>query len=283
MAAVGEHTRTFNGRPVGLDTRLPKMMGKLIIDVGVTEGGAYDFGLKHGFHVYGAKIPAMCDIAQTADQFASLGGPNHPGDCRLETFDGQDHSPTVTISAADSVAGKLKQDLADLQAQFPEEDWGYYLNADGSVRWSDIGITGYSHGATSAARWAKTVRLYRVVSRSGPRDNLCGQGATKPYDTNCPANIIATWINEATTTPIERYYGMVGNGDMQYGDILFAMNRMNYIGTPVDIGAGAPPYGDSHRMFINDGHSDFTDRKFWPALGVAWGVPPENMTYAAAH
>ena len=75
----------------------------------------------------------------------------------------------------------------------------------------------------------------------------------------------------------------VGNGDAQYGDIIFAMQRMNYVGTPTNITSGTPPYGGSHRLFINGGHSDFTGKEFWPAMGVAWSVPQDVMDYAAAH
>jgi hypothetical protein len=274
-AAKAEHKHTVGGRPVGVDNRAPHMMGKLIIELGVDDGGVNEFALKHGFHVYGAEI-VHCQIAEAENTYQSKTTAFN-GNCRLETFDGVDHDPSINVSPAESVSGKLKAALAELHATYPEEDWGYYLTAEGEVRWSDVGVTGYSHGATSAARWAKQYRFYRAVSRSGPRDNICGNYA----DGQCPAGVISAWLDEESKTPPERLYGFVGNGDSQYDDILFAMDRMGYLGTPTDIGAVAPPYNNSHRFYINGGHDNFEGKQFWPALAVAWGVPAENVAYAA--
>ena len=152
QAAKGEHQHKAtgipgmpNGMPAAVDNRLPKMMGKLIVNVEVDGGGIYNYGLKHGFHVIG---PSMfhCNIAQEKGTYASMGR-DFNGDCRLETFDGVDHDkPTTTghamVDAANSITGKVKLALTQLQTQFPEEDWGDFLAADGSVRWSDVGLTG---------------------------------------------------------------------------------------------------------------------------------------------
>jgi hypothetical protein len=282
-AAPGDHRHDVGGRPVAVDNSAPIMMGKLIINLNVDDGGIYDFGLKRGFHIYGADIE-HCDINYDTRE--------HNGDCRLETFDGQDHSPAINVSYENSVMGKLSAALTELAATYPEEDWGYFLNQDGSVRWSDVGVTGVSHGAQSAARWARAYRLYRAVSRSGPRDTECGDGmlhagtdfdpANPPYDVNCPDEQISAWIDEESATPTSRLFGFVGNEDGQYGDILFSMERMGYIGQPVNVSKVAPPFeGDSHRFYADDGHSGFDDEKYWPALGVAWGVPQANMDHAA--
>lgn len=278
-----EHVHNIGGRPFAVDNRAPKMMGKLIIELGVDSGGIYQFGLKRGFHVYGADIE-HCEI--TLDK-----GREHNGDCRMETFDGKDESPDINVSPENSVVGKLTAGLKQLQADFPEEDWGYFLTAEGTVRWSDVGVTGVSHGAQSAARWARAVRMYRAVSRSGPRDNGCGDGKLHsgedynplmpPYDANCPPEKISAWLDEESKTPLDRFFGFVGNMDGQYGDIMFSMERMKYSGTPVNLSNATAPYGGSHRFYANDGHSGFDDQKYWPALGIAWGVPPQNMTYAA--
>jgi hypothetical protein len=282
-AEPGEYVNTIDGRPFAVDTRAPKMMGKLIIELGVDSGGIYQFGLKRGFHVYGADIE-HCEI--TLDK-----GREHNGDCRLETFDGQDHSPDINVSYENSVMGKLTAGLQKLAQDYGEQGWGYFLEADGSVRWSDVGVTGVSHGAQSAARWARAVRMYRAVSRSGPRDNACGDGKLHagedfnpempPYDANCAPEDISAWLDEVSQTPLDRFFGFVGNMDGQYGDILFSMEYLKYSGTPVNISTAAAPYGGSHRFYANDGHSGFDDQKYWPALQIAWGVPQENMDYAA--
>jgi hypothetical protein len=50
----------------------------------------------------------------------------------------------------------------------------------------------------------------------------------------------------------------------------------------VNISTTQPPYpNDSHRFYADDGHSGFDGDEYWPALGVAWGVPEDNMIHAA--
>jgi hypothetical protein len=291
QAAAGEHLHKAmgipgmpNGMPAGVDTRLPKIMGKLIVDVEVDGGGTYNYGLKHGFHVIG---PSMfhCNIAQAQNTYAAEGR-DFNGNCRLETFDGVDHDTSTAtghamVDVANSINGKVKAALTQLHADFPEEDWGYFLAADGSVRWSDVGLTGYSHGASSSVRWAKAVRVWRVVARSGPRDNLCGSVAAGQ---TCKEDVISSWLDEQSKTPLDRIYGLAGTTDSEYGDIMYAMERMKFVGAPVDINSAAAPYNGSHRLIANgEGHLDFNDKKFWPVMDVIWATPAENVTYANAH
>jgi hypothetical protein len=260
------------------------MVGKLIVNVEVDQGGMYAYGLKHGFHVLG---PGMfhCGIAQTQGDYTKEGR-DFNGNCRLETFDGMDHDTGTgaghaMVTPANSISGRVKAALASLQQTYPEEDWGYFLAADGSVRWSDVGFTGYSHGASSSARWGMQVRLWRVVARSGPRDNICGilySGKT------CMEDVISSWLDETGKTPLDRVYGLAGTTDSEYGDIIFAMQRMKYIGEPTDINAIAAPYSGSHRLIAKgDGHSDFNDKKYWPVMDVVWATPKANIDYANTH
>lgn len=273
-AAKARHQHEAGGRPFAVDNRAPIMMGKLIIDLGVDSGGIYNFALNRGFHVYGGQI-FHCDINYDTRE--------HNGDCRLETVDGMDHDPMANVSYEQSLSGRLAAGLIQLHKDFPEEDWGYFLNADDTVRWSDVGITGFSHGAQTAARVGKAMRVYRAVSRSGPRDNECGRnGQTPPYDLNCDEKYISAWLDEPSKTPMDRFFGFVGMTDGQAGDDQFSMERMGYIGEPVDINTVPYPYNGSHRFLASgEGHSGFDNAKYWPALGIAWGVPQANMDYAA--
>jgi hypothetical protein len=281
-AAPGQHTHNYAGNAVGLDNRAAKMMGKLIIDLGVDSGGYWAWAGKRGFHVFGVSFYHCAHI----DDWSK--GSAYPSDCRLNTFDGIKHAnPAVadenTVTPDMSISGKVKAGLASLHQQFSEEDWGYFLNQDGSVRWSDVAFEGYSHGAQTAARIGRAVRLYRAVSRSGPRDNGCGTGAATgdfdplkpPYDPNCPAKNIATWQDEGPATPIDRFFGFAGKQDGQYGDDMFSMEHMHYVGMPVNISTAQPPYGGSHRFYADTGHVGFDN--FTDALNIAFGVPPENQ------
>jgi hypothetical protein len=279
IAPPGEHVHTANGDPAGVNNGAPKLMAKLIVNL---DDGLYQFGLARGFHVMGVEL-AICPI----DYVTREGN----GDCRLEVFDAVDRDPRITITKAQSISGKVAANLQTLEAQYPEEDWGFFLNADGSVRWSDVGFTGHSHRAQSATRFAVAVRAYRAVARSGPRDNVCGTGvatgdydpAKPPYDPNCPLEKISAWLDDKPKTPIDRFFGFVGKADPEYGDIIFTMERMGFIGKPMNVTTGAAPYAGTHRFYADAGHDGFEGAAYDDAMNIAWGVPQENIAWAKTH
>lgn len=283
----GNKQITHNGvgglTSAGLDTRA-KQLGKLVVDLGVTSGGYQPWLGKRGFHSIGVQFP-MCGGINDWDQ-----GRDHDGDCRLNTFDGKPHGKDSAVNEAGSIATKVKNGLTELHKQFPTEDWGFFLNTDGSVRWSDVAFTGMSHGATTAPVIGKAVRLYRVVSRSGPRDNTCGLAGeakgdfsrvTPPWDVPCADKEVASWLDAASATPIGRFYAFLGMQDVEYGDIMFAMERMKYLGEPVRWDVAANALTATNRFYSNAGHLDFLGAANKPdrtddALEIAFGVPEAN-------
>ena len=279
QAAAGLHSHMVNGHSAGVYGGVPKLMGKLIVQL---DDSLYAFGLKRGFHVLGVNLP-ICPINYSSRE--------HNGDCRLEVFDGVDRVADFAVTPAESVTGQVTKSLHDLQAVYPEEDWEFFLNPDGSVRWADVGFTGHSHRAQSATRFAVAVCAYRAVARSGPRDNNCGTGVAQadfdpqnpPYDPNCPVAKISSWLDESPKTPIERFFGFVGKMDPEYGDIQFTMERMELVGKPVNVSTAKAPYGGTHRFYADAGHDGFDSAPYYDALNIAWGVPPENAAWALTH
>lgn len=275
------HQHTVDQRQAAVDTRLPKILGKLIVNVEVDNGGIYDYGVKHGFHVLGEQM-AHCDIPTSVANYEAKGR-EFNGNCRWETLDGVDRDPSINVTPATSIMGKVKAHLTTLAAMYPEEGWPYFLNAAGDVRWSDVGFTGYSHGATSAVLWAQKLKVWRVVARSGPRDNICGQFP----DGQCPDKVISTWLDGVSATPLDALWAINGTKDAEYKDIVFAMDKLKFVGALTDIGTTAAPYGGSHRLIATDadnfGHDDYVEKKWWPAFDVMWGTPPENIAYANSH
>jgi len=278
-AADGQHLHTVDGRPAAVYGGVPHLMGKLIVQL---DNNAYPFGAKRGFHVVGVNLPVF-NTGYTTRSFN--------GDCRLEAFDGVDRCADFAVTPEQSVTGQVTRSLKGLQDMYPEEDWAYFLNADGSVRWSDVGFTGHSHRAQSATRFAVAVCAYRAVARSGPRDNLCGTGQSAtdfdpqnpPYDPNCPDAKISAWLDDVPKTPIDRFFGFVGKMDDEYGDIQFTMERMHFVGKPVNVTTAKAPYDNTHRFYADAGHDGFDSAPYWDALNAAWGVPPENATWALTH
>jgi hypothetical protein len=255
-----------NMQPVGLDTRVP-LVGKLVVELGYNGGGYYGWLVQRGYHVFGVDFAGVEEVPDVVGQSADF-----YGDVRLEALEGVDHTDAIAINYHDSMEGHVTYGLKYLRDQFPDEDWGYYLNRDDSVRWSDVIITGLSHGATSAARWGMVRRLFRVVSSSGPRDNTCG------VDPNCATGVIATWLGETPKTPIDRFYSISGMQDPQYPEILYAMGQLGYVGEPVNVQQIAPPYNGSHRLITEVGHQRFCGEgdQWDDACNYMFGVPEAN-------
>jgi hypothetical protein len=259
--SLGEHTH--NG--AGLDTRAKKMLGKLVIDYGVAGGGYIQFLAKRGYHSIGAP------------GFAECAAPDLDGD--------RTRVSKCRIGEIQATEKAVQTKLADLQKQYPEEDWGYFLDANGKLRWSDVAVTGFSHGATTAAITGRSYAcVWRAVSRSGPRDNVCGKGpctlpiSTPSYDPACPEAKIASWLDEPSKTPMDRFYGMTGMTDGQCGDIMFNMFHTKYLGAPVVFNAAGADVSTSHQFFAQgEGHSGFFEvASAKLALEIAFGIPPEN-------
>jgi hypothetical protein len=289
-AAKGRHQHSFRAKDADsmvsfndntevavIDNRAATLMGKLVlpfpgagVNVGsLTAGG--EFCARRGFHVLAIATFQDYDIISRGADFF--------GNARRTAFEGvfythEGEFANIPLTVADGVAQRTQKALQYLQAKFPDEHWGYYLQADGSVRWSDVIFTGISHGASNAARFAFLVRASRVVSASGPRDNLCLRVDLK----NC-GGTIATWFSETSKTPLDRFYAITGTNDSQHTQHLFAMERLGYVGAPIAIQGQHAPYDNSHRLIGNNaGHIDFCgEAAYAEACNYAFGVPTENQ------
>jgi hypothetical protein len=259
-----------------LDNRAATLMGKLVLPFGGlgTNAGTLDAGgefcARRGFHVLG--------IAAFQDYDILSAGADFFGNARRQVFEGKEYTregafANISMTPADGVAQRTQKALQYLHAQFPEEDWGYYLQSDGSVRWSDVIFAGFSHGGSNAARFATLVRASRVVSLSAPRENLC----VRSDPANC-GGVVATWLGETPVTPRDRFFALSGRTDEQHLQHLFAMEKLGYAGSPTSIDGAAAPYGGSHRLTTDAGHTDFCkETRFASACNYMFGVPSENQ------
>lgn len=257
------------------DNRAATLMGKLVLTFGgagerkgnLTGGG--EFCAKRGFHVLAVAAFQEYNIVDS--------GPDFYGDARKSVFEGvmytdKDAFANIQLTPADGVAQRTQKALSYLHATYPDEDWGYFLQADGSVRWSDVIFTGVSHGASNSARFASLVRASRVVSVAGPRDNLC----QNMNAANCGGDV-ATWLSETPKTPLDRFFGITGVKDDQHLQHLFSMEKLGFVGEPTSVDGAQPPYGDSHRLVHSGGHDDVcANQAFQNVCNYAFGVPAEN-------
>jgi hypothetical protein len=257
-------------------------LGKLAVDLGVTSGGYNSWLGKRGYHVLGV----------------TFDGCPYQNDWSM----GRDVDDRCHANQWAWIAVQVRSRLALAAEQFPDEDWGYFLNEDGSVRWSDVAITGYDRGSATAAYIGRIgVRVWRVVTRSGPQDETCGRPLINaPYDpanppwfpvadscdaTHCCLAHIAQWIDAPTVTPMSRFYAIDGTTDGEIGDILFYMERTGYPGQPVTFDLpGAVLTGTNRFISTAGGHLDFLNAapvtkplNTDAVLNIAFAIPAANQ------
>jgi hypothetical protein len=268
---------TFNDgtQIAALDPRSIKMVGKLVLPfggVGSTNGGLGSEGnflLPRGFHVLGIAAFQDYGILHCDAEFY--------GDAREQVFDGITHTTSydfedIMMAPNDGVAMRTKKALEYLAANYPDEDWAYFLDKDGNVRWSDVIFTGFSHGASNAARFAVLVRASRAVSFAGPRDNSAGPG----QDGQCPTLVSATWLHDEPATPRDRFYALTGVADSQHFQHLYAMEALGYSGVPTNLETGSP-WSGSHRIVGPGGHgSPCGQSEYRDLCNYLFGVDPLN-------
>jgi hypothetical protein len=185
--------------------------------------------------------------------------PDYFGNSRFNELDGMGRTPGIAVNPPDSVEVRVKRALTYLQTKNPAGDWGYYFDSNGQVRWSDVLFVGHSHGASSAAAYAKKLRVWRAISLSGPRD-------TNP--------VVATWLTMPSATPMERYYGFTGTLDPQHPDHIKSMEVMGYLGALTDVQSTPAPYNGSHRLQFDGAHTDSENcANYAAACKYMLGVP----------
>ncbi|HEY0714697.1 MAG TPA: hypothetical protein VGF45_18595, partial [Polyangia bacterium] len=170
---------------------------------------------------------------------------------RLEAFEGRDHSPHITVAAADCAETRIARMLKALDAKLPAAGWGKFLDGD-RPRWDRIIVSGHSHGASSAGLIAKHRQVHRAVMLSGPFDNRASEAAP--------------WTKRASMTAADRFYGFSHVSEDQHPGHLKDWAALGLGGTVVNVDSAAPPYGGARQLIT--------------ALPAAEGGNPHGSTAA---
>jgi hypothetical protein len=195
---------------------------------------------RRGYPAIGLRYPnswtvnSLCSSSTDPDCFEKV---------RMEILDGIDRSDSLSVTEANSITNRLEKLLDYLDGEFPEDDWGRFLNGDGSVAWSKIVVAGHSQGAGHAAMVAHVHRVARVAMFAGVADYSAYFG--EPSD----------WLTDAGATPIADYYGFGHTGDTlvpmdRLIDIWTALGLAE-MGQPVNVDGTSPPFGGSHMLFTS--------------------------------
>jgi|GEM_PF-318513 len=159
---------------------------------------------------------------------------------RLEIIDGEDRSTYANVSRPNSIYNLLTALLRYLNAQQPQDNWGQYLQGDGTPVWSSIVVSGHSQGGGHAALIAKQVEVARVIQFASTADYIGREQQSAP------------WLSSASVTPQDRYYGL---GHIEDDTVPWNELQANWLalgmgdfGAVVDVDQTPPPYNGSHSL-----------------------------------
>ncbi len=160
------------------------------------------------------------------------------GKIRLEAATGEDFSPLVNIPKPDGMMERALQFVKWLAKENPAGRWDYFLTADKqALRWDRVIISGSSHGSTTSARFAKHVKVDRVVMFCGPRDQL------------------ENWQALPSATPANRFFAFThvldGGWTGHHYDRSWELLGLHQFGPVVNVDKAAPPYGNSRRLITD--------------------------------
>jgi hypothetical protein len=202
VTGTGVFSQSFNGQPMYLNKNKP-IQGKLVLFLGGIGGGPGSGGIdafvhQYGFHIFmpktqtsltGSSVPAMYKGMDTPEANRQV------GDARTDLWDGKGRVTWNTVAPGTSMLEETIAAIKNGVLMDPGGDWGFFLNADGSLRTTDVWVVGYSWGSQTWAMVSSYVRFGRVVCTSGP----VNEGWPN-----------ASWMTVDSATPVDRKYVLVG-------------------------------------------------------------------------
>jgi hypothetical protein len=272
-ASMDPASHPGNNQIAEVDSTKPLKKKLCVVLPGIGNGpgqGIGDWAAGQGYHVFQVAYSNAIDMAASGDT-----NPDTPGNTRMNQFDGGGRTPSnANTKRYDSIEGRLLKGIAYLVQQDPGADWGWFLNQDGTMRWSDGCFIGYSYGATHTAVIGRFVRLGLGVSVSGPQSE---------------GHPDANWLKMPSATPVERMWAMWGsldepapgaNGYNSHYTVTTML--LGYIGdvvhTTVGGALGTPPLMGSHRISVDgQGHTEFCAGNPPLYCNLMFALPPYDM------
>ena len=120
----------------------------------------------------------------------------------------------------ETVVARLAATLRYLDARYPGERWGSYLDATGQPIWQRIVVAGHSQGAGIAAFIAKRFAVARVVLLSSPWDHY--HAIVDGQD----RSVLSPWLRQQSATPPDRWYGLFHASEPNARRILLAFQAL---------------------------------------------------------
>ena len=274
---------TFNGQPLYFNAT-KKAEGKLFlllpgIGNGPGAGGFESFVEVYGFHVFGPKtntnltgdsVPQMYKDTIKTDP-TNKEANRQVGDARTDEWDGKGRVTWNTVSMANSMQQETIDAINYAMTADPGGDWGFFLNADGTLRTTDVYVVGYSWGAQTWSMVSTYIRFGKVIAASGPVNEGFPNG---------------TWMTDPSATPVSCKYALVSDG--QASEMFPNVMKAGWPGQIVQVHLGdMGPYTDDQHLFQMNGgdggtspggHTVFCNgnpaNQWWPVCKHVLGEPP---------
>lgn len=190
-----------------------------------------DFAADLGYHVvvlaYPDEIPAsVCRNDINPKAFEEF---------RMAIIQGG-RSKHISVERSESIENRLVKLLQHLGKIRPKENWGQFLNEDGTIKWESIAVGGQSQGGGHAALIAIKHRVARVICTGAPKD----------YDQK--RNVPAAFYREESATPKGCFFAFNHRqdytGDTSPAQLLRNLKalELDAFGPPADVDTEAFPY-----------------------------------------
>jgi hypothetical protein len=219
----------FNGQPFYFNPTKKPVQGKLVLFLGGIGGGpgsgGFDaFTKTYGFHIFMPKTNTSLTGCAGNDPMHVSAGYR-----RWSLWDGVDRgfgAPAADAAMVNEVIAFLKN-RAEMD---PGADWGFFLNADGTLRTTDVYVVGYSWGGQTWAFVSQYVRFGRVIVTASPVDEGC------PMD---------GWMtHRPSATPDDRKYALIDQQAAWPGEMnakFLNVMKAGWVGSVVNVPVGAVP------------------------------------------
>lgn len=186
-----------------------------------------------GYHVIGLMYktdPPINPICRTTDDVTCHWR------ARMETIDGTDRHPSVSVNVSNSILNRLEKLLQYLIATYPTGGWDQYYSG-GQIQWSKIIVSGHSQGASLAGIMGKEFPVKRVVMWS-------------VIDFLDSGNI-PSWVNNTTNS--SNYYAFIHAKDEQVpfsrAQVGWEKLGMTAFGSMSSVDCSTYPYNNSHILY----------------------------------
>jgi hypothetical protein len=195
-------SQSFNGQPMYVNKSKP-ILGKLVLFLGGIGGGPGSGGIdafakQYGFHIFMPKTQTSLTGGSVPGMYKGMDTPEanrQVGDARTDLWDGKGRVNWNSVPAGTSMLEETIAAIKNGMTVDPGGDWGFFLNADGTLRTTDVWVVGYSWGSQTWAMVSSYVHFGRVICTSGPVNEGFPNGS---------------WMTVTSATPNDRKYVLVG-------------------------------------------------------------------------